>query len=76
MTLIDFDQHPHAAFKQGFLKGLGAPVILFGHFEAPPIQEIAPIETTVASDADALARDWLQVGNDMRAALVKYGQDR
>ncbi len=75
MPVIDFDQTPREAFAQGFLKGLGAPAVLFGCFEMPDMPEIKPLEMPTRQDQEALAEDWRKVGMGIRTAMSAYEQD-
>jgi hypothetical protein len=67
------------AFQRGFLRGLGAPALLFSDYKAPVVH--TPTKITVRQleiagdydDAEALASDWRRVGGDLRAALRQYG---
>lgn len=76
MLLIDFGKTPSEAFAQGFLKGLGAPAVLFGRFEAPGIVKIRPLELPSKQDQESLADDWRKVGKDIQAAMATYEQER
>lgn len=73
MILLDFNSSPRAAFAQGFLKGLGAPVVLFGHFagpQIPAVQQIVP-----PGQSSTIAGDWAKIGDDIRNATVHYGKE-
>jgi hypothetical protein len=70
MLLINFNLSPKSAFAQGFMKGLGAPVVLFGRFQASPSVEIQPIIVP----SSGLGSDWRKVGDDIRSAARAYGE--
>lgn len=70
MLLIDFNSKPRVAFAHGFLKGLAAPVVLFGNFAAPQIpavQQIVP-----PGQRSTIAGDWSKIGDDIRNATTSY----
>ena len=69
MLIIDFKSSTRKALYQGFLKGLGAPVMLFGSFQMPTI-DISEVVIPRSSPAD----DWANVGNDLRRAMRIYGE--
>ena len=73
MMIADFDATPRQAFLQGFWKGLGAPYLLYGDFEMPPLPEISPV--AVPTGDAALAGDWRKVGLDIRSAIDAYAQN-
>ena len=75
MLLINFNLSSNSAFLQGFTKGLGAPVMLFGNFEAPTMPVVLPVQPATQAPLAAIAGDWARVGNDIRAASRNYGQE-
>lgn len=73
MLLIDFNSKPRTAFFRGFLRGLGAPVMLFENFEEPqipPVQQVVP-----PAQLATIGGDWATVGNDIRNATTRYGKE-
>ena len=74
MTLIDFTAEPKRAFFNGFLKGLGAPFVLFGSFTAPGIIDIPLIQASSVSNFEAMAGDWERIGIDMHRAVALNGK--
>lgn len=73
MLLIDFNSKPRPAFTHGFLKGLGAPVVLFGGLAMPHIplvQQVVP-----PGQFSTIAGDWAKIGDDIRAATAAYGKE-
>ena len=75
MLLINFNLSPNAAFVQGFTKGLGAPVMLFGNFKAPTMPAVLPVQPASQAPLAAIAGDWNRVGNDIRTAVRSHGQE-
>lgn len=75
MVIIDFSDSPLESFKKGFKKGLGAPLMLYGNFQAPetPTVGVVVVANRV-NDSAAIAKDWHSVGDDVRAAVKKYGE--
>lgn len=73
--LLHFDDLPRQAFVRGFVRGLAAPVALFGTYTAPaipkPITIVPP--SHYRSDAEALAGDWQRVGAALRNTLQAHG---
>lgn len=74
MFIINFKRTPEQSFRHGFLKGLAAPMMLFHVEELPAPTVVGPVTLMNRSDAEALAGDWRKVGNDMRSAIVRYGE--
>ena len=75
MVIIDFSNSSKQAFKHGFLKGLAAPVMLFGNFNAPPLLEIKQISFPNITDDQALNNDWLAIGSDFNNVITRYGKE-
>ena len=71
MMLIDFNITPKSSFKRGFVKGLGAPVVLFSTFNAPELPQFVEVESQAKSTPNA---DWVRVANDFHVAIAKYGK--
>lgn len=73
MRHIRFSEPRKHAFRHGFLKGLAAPVNLFGDFEVDPLIrdfEPRPLEQRPLG---TVADDWRKVGEDLRAAIAQHG---
>ena len=72
--IIDFQNTPKEAFKRGFWKGLGAPVILFGEFGMDvPADAFRPQDLPKRRVGDARS-DMQAVADDMWKAFSDYGQ--
>jgi len=58
------------AFKRGFWKGLGAPVVLFGTFdlEGDGREELAP-KPLPKRARGSIAEDWKAVGREISGAI-------
>lgn len=74
MTLIDFNATPRKSFYRGFMKGLGAPFVLFGTFNAPVLPEVMQVKSQAIDPNVAIAGDWMRIGNDFHLAVVEYGK--
>lgn len=72
MELLNFSDTSKQAFIKGFWKGLAAPVMIFGNFEAPKRREIKPISLNFKTDAEALADDWKRIGMDFNKSIETY----
>lgn len=71
MMLIDFNIAPKSSFKRGFVKGLGAPVVLFSTFNVPDLPLFLEVESQAKSAPNS---DWARVANDFHVAIAKYGK--
>lgn len=56
------------------MKGLGAPFVLFGTFNAPALPEVIQVTAQSVDPEQALAGDWVRIGNDFHLAAVEYGK--
>lgn len=74
MVILNFTSTPRHALRRGFIKGLCSPSMVFGCHEVPPVQEIAPIKMKNTSAKQALANDWMAIGNDLNTVTVNYGK--
>ncbi len=75
MFLIDFRLPAHRAFMHGFMKGLGAPVLLFHTEMAPDVPLVSPLAAPTRPIDQTLVGDWYRVGADMQAVIARhYGQ--
>ena len=88
MIILDFSQSAGSAFFRGAIKGLGAPLSLYGKFMPPPLPAF-PATNSIrgrgargarharraeSSVQRSLAQDWQRVGADMRVAMTQYGE--
>ena len=71
MMLIDFNISPKISFKHGFVKGFGAPVLLFSTFNAPELPQFVEVESQAKSIPN---NDWIRVADDLQVAIAKYGK--
>lgn len=74
MFLIDFHQTNRKALLHGFVKGLGAPVLLYHREPVPPVPATKYVTLASVTPSVALAADWLKVGNDIRNVMQRHGQ--
>ncbi len=62
-------QQRRKAFREGFLKGLAAPTMLFSPLTFPEREPIAPIDLDEISPAGGLQRDLGKISRDFLRAL-------
>jgi hypothetical protein len=74
MLFIDFKLPPKQTLKRATLKGMAAPVMLYGNFSAQKLQPVRKIEINSKSTHQALSSDWNAVRSDMHNAVMKYGK--
>lgn len=74
MFLIDFDATPTKALVHGFVKGLGAPVVLYHMEPAPVLPAITYLSAPTTSLDQELASDWRRVGADLQNVVSRHGQ--
>jgi len=74
MKIVDFSLLRKSSFARGFLKGLGAPYVLFGSFDVGI--EIPAVDPVIPSTGlnQGSAGDWNRIGKDMRTAIRLYEQ--
>jgi len=75
MFVIDFHASRRQAFQHGFMKGLAAPVMVFGVFTAPSVTVPPMVQTSQVSAEEALANDWAKIGNDIKRSVSAYGEE-
>ncbi|MDO5675294.1 MAG: hypothetical protein Q4G66_10330 [bacterium] len=71
MTLIDFTKDREKAFRHGFMKGLAAPVMLFGVFSTPEIPQVEPIDLNELIPPKNILDDMETVQGDFIRALKR-----
>jgi hypothetical protein len=69
---LDFNKSTRAAFSNGFLKGLAAPVMLYNVEPPPPIPQVTMIQAPSYPVAEAFARDWAAIAGDLQTAINRY----
>jgi hypothetical protein len=74
MLIVNFSTTPKQAFTHGFIKGLAAPIILFGNYTAPTLPEIKWIALPSESPDQSLAKDWKNIGTDFKNIIVIHGK--
>jgi hypothetical protein len=74
MLLIDFSETPKKAFARGFIKGLAAPMVLFGNYHAPILTDIKWVTPPKESTDQALVNDWIKIGGDINRVIYLHGQ--
>jgi len=63
----------NAAFRTGFLNGLGAPAMLFTDFRCPTIKVYGADSSNLPSSAvGGLAQDWSRIGGDFSVAVERH----
>lgn len=76
MLLLDFEATPAESFRHGFMKGLAAPVMIFGGFRTPKPIDVITVQGTSQQLANPFVHDWMQVANDVNVAVVAYGKTK
>jgi hypothetical protein len=74
MILIDFYASPAKSFLHGFMKGLAAPLVLFGRFQAPELPEVMTVSATAS--VNGMSRDWISVSHDLSTAIAKNARPK
>jgi hypothetical protein len=75
MVIINFSDTKRQASLRGFEKGLAAPVLLFGHFEAPQLDLIPQITVKSIEVGEALENDWKAIGTDLWNVIEHHGKE-
>lgn len=75
MVIIDFSSTSKKAFLHGFSKGLSAPVMLFGKFNAPPLRKYDLVVSPAKDDGLMLENAWSKIGQDFKNVMTKYGEE-
>ncbi len=76
MLMLNYEATQAESFRHGFIKGLAAPIMLFGSFQVPKTIDVITVEATQQQVANPLANDWAMVGHDLRSAISAYGQEK
>jgi len=69
---MNFESTPMQAFTHGFVKGLTAPVMLFGQHRAAPVKIPAMIQPSQTTIEDDLTGDWANISADFHLAIGAY----
>ena len=73
MLLIDFKLPPKQSFKKGFLKGMAAPVVMFGNFSVQRVPSVQLVKSGAVNSNQAMSANWKAVNSDLSTAIVEYG---
>lgn len=76
MLMLNYEATQAESFRHGFIKGLAAPIMIFGSFQVPKTIDVITVEATQQQVANPLANDWAMVGQDLRSAISAYGQEK
>jgi len=71
--LLDFSHNNSEAFVRGFIKGLAAPILLFGMFPAPPMMN-APFISLDSVTKKSINDDWNAIGCDFAKVISAHAQ--
>lgn len=74
MLLINFKNTAKQSFVNGLLKGMAAPVVLYGTYTVEKLPHVKKIVLTKKSIHQSLASDWYAVRSNVKKAAVKYGE--
>lgn len=72
-AIVELNTKRHQAFKRGFLKGLGSPMLIFGNFELDASVAKCEFQPLPQRKRGSIAGDWLQVGSAIKSAMKKVG---
>lgn len=75
MKIIDFNTGTVSAFGHGFMKGLGAPMMVLSDFSLPPVDIPPMIDPDQKSIEQVLANDWANIGADFQSAVKSYAKE-
>jgi len=70
-VIVNLSHKGRQAFKLGFLKGLGAPAMLFGSHCIDSSISDYEFKALPARRHGSLQGDWLRVGSEIRAAAKR-----
>jgi hypothetical protein len=74
MVIINFKSSKKEAFRNGLLKGMAAPYMIYGSFTAPALPKIVTIKSMAIPPDAAIAQDWHKIKNDFHVAIINYGK--
>lgn len=74
MILIDFRKTVVRTFGDAVLKGVAAPVMLYGTFKVQKLPNVRQVKVGSKNTRNALISDWNAVSADLNSAVVKYGK--
>lgn len=72
-AIVELNTTRRQAFKRGFLKGLGSPMLIFGNFKLDPSIANCEFQPLPSRKRGSIAGDWLRVGSSIRSAMKKVG---
>ncbi len=75
MLIIDFDASVAQAFGHGFMKGLGAPMMVLGNYTAPPVKVPPQVQPSQSTVENALENDWANIGADIYVAVSAHAKE-
>ena len=70
-AVVKLNTSKRNAFRRGFFKGLGAPVMLLGNFELDSSIANCEFQPLPMRKRGSISGDWLRVGASIRAAVKK-----
>ncbi len=75
MVIINFSDTKRQSFLRGFEKGLTAPILLYGYFQAPNANMIPQITVQPIAISEVLENDWKTIGANLRNAIERHGKE-
>ncbi|WP_374556606.1 hypothetical protein [Aquitalea pelogenes] len=75
MLIIDFDATATEAVEHGFMKGLGAPMLVLSNFNAPAVKIPPMVQASQSTVENALANDWANIAADFHVVVKAYGEN-
>ncbi len=70
-VLLKLSHTRKQAFRHGFLKGLRAPILLFGEFRLDPTIQNYDFKPLPDRKQGSIASDWRKVGAEIMAAAQR-----
>ena len=70
-VIVNLSSSRRNAFKRGFIKGLSAPVMLFGDFEVDPSIAHYEFQSLPTRKRGSMTGDWLRVGVSLKTSMKK-----
>ena len=74
MFILDFKASRRKAFAHGFLKGMASPSMLYHRESLPDLPKVTQIKAPSYPIGEALAGDWVRIGNDLVTVIGKHGK--
>ena len=74
MFILNFHHTQIEAFVHGFVKGLGAPAVLFHNEPAPTVPQVVMVSAPQTPIDQVLPGDWRKIGSDFDTVIAANGK--